>query len=222
MDPVELTCDVVLFDLDGTLVDSTPVVDRIWTDLARALGREPADVVGRFHGMQAGAAMLMVDPTLTPERVEELRAYVIAEELRDLEGVHAIPGAADLVAALPADAWAVVTSCPRDLALARLGAAGLPVPAVLVTADDVSAGKPDPAPFALGAHLAGVDPARSLAVEDAPAGITSAQGAGCQVLGILSTHDTLPVPAVRDLRAVRVVDASGPLRLAVTPAPSAI
>ncbi|MFY0408029.1 HAD-IA family hydrolase [Solicola sp. PLA-1-18] len=203
-DRTVIECDVVLFDLDGTLVDSTPVVDRIWSDLARRLGRRPEDVIGRFHGMQAGAALREVDPTLSDDEVDELRAWVIDEELRDLSGIRPIPGAPRLLEQLPVDAWGVVTSCPRGLALARLDAAALPVPAVMVTADDVADGKPHPAPFALGAALMGADPSRVLAVEDAPAGIASAQAAGCSVLGLLTTHRQLPIRAIDDLRHLRL------------------
>ena len=109
------------------------------------------------------------------------------------------PGAIDVLDRLPPDRVAIVTSGTVRLASARIAAAGLPRPAVVVTADDVEVGKPNPAPFLTGAALLGFPPERCLVVEDAPAGVTAAKAAGCPVVGVLTTHDALDAPTVTSL-----------------------
>jgi sugar-phosphatase len=203
----------LLIDLDGTLVDSTAAVARCWTRMADRLGLDPATIVGRYHGIPARSTLPLIDPTLSEAEVERLSNELLADEVRDTEGVVALPGAAALVAALPDRAWAIVTSCSPELALARLAAAELPVPPVLVTADDVRRGKPDPEPYLLGAERLGLVPADCLVLEDAPAGVESARAAGCPVLGVRTTHPELDAPTVPDLSAISVVVAADGLRL---------
>lgn len=200
-----LRADGLLLDLDGTLVDSTAVVDRQWGLVADRLGLARSDVVGRFHGMTAETTMRVIAPDLADEEICELVAELHAAEVDEADLVTALPGALTLLDTLPADRWAVVTSGPRVLAEARLKGAGLPAPARLVTADEVASGKPDPEPYLLGAAALGLTPARCVAVEDAPSGVHSARAAGCQLLGLRTTHAELEVPTVPDLTWVSVV-----------------
>jgi mannitol-1-/sugar-/sorbitol-6-phosphatase len=194
----------LLLDLDGTLVDSTAVVDRRWGLFADRLGLERSAVVGRFHGMPASDTLRRIAPQLSEREVEALAEEFHAAEIEDADLVEALPGAHALLHQLPPDRWAIVTSCPHALALARLEGAGLPVPRVLVTADGERPGKPDPAPYLFGAQSLGLAPADCLAVEDAPLGIRSATDAGCRLLGVRTTLAQLPVPSVADLTQIEV------------------
>jgi sugar-phosphatase len=198
------TADAVLFDLDGTLVDSTASVHRNWRRIATLLGRDGEDLVGQLQGIPGRQVLRIIEPGLSEERVRELDQALIDGEVADIADVVATKGAADLLSAVPDDRWAIVTSGPRRLALARLTAAGLAVPRTLITADDVVTGKPDPAPFRLAAARLGHRPARCLAIEDAPAGIASARAAGCRTLGVLTTYPRLDADTVPDLTAVSV------------------
>ena len=201
---MEFRVSGVLLDLDGTLVDSTAVVDKHWALVADHLGLERDEVVGRFHGMTADQTMRAIAPSLSEDDHVSLVSDLLAGELGDAGLVTALPGALELVQQLPEDAWAVVTSGPRELAAARLEGAGLPVPARMVTADDVVRGKPDPEPYRRGVEALGLEPGQCLAIEDAPPGVRSAVAAGCQVLGVRTTHPELEVPTVLDLSWVSV------------------
>ena len=188
MDPLaalaDLPFDAVVFDLDGTLVDSTPAVLRSWLTWAEAEGVDPARLTGS-HGIPAAQ---IVAGLLPPERVASAVARIDALEVLDTEGVVALPGAVETLSWLPQARTTIATSCTRVLAIARITAAGLSVPPGMVTADDVEVGKPDPAPYRLAAYRLGIEPSRCLVVEDAPAGITSAQAAGCSTLAVTTTH----------------------------------
>ncbi|MEF2976330.1 HAD-IA family hydrolase [Subtercola sp. YIM 133946] len=201
------TFDAVLFDLDGTLIDSTPAVLRSWRRLAQEYTFDPAEVQTN-HGQPARA---LLERLLAPELVPAAALRIEQLESADTGGVAATPGATELFASLPDPARAIVTSGTRLIATSRLAAAGFPLPAVFVTADDITRGKPDPEPYLLAATRLGVDPARCLVVEDAPAGIRSARAAGCSVLAVSGTAD----PA--ELDADLFVDALDRVRL--TPAP---
>ncbi|WP_432484687.1 HAD-IA family hydrolase [Kineococcus esterisolvens] len=183
----------VLFDMDGTLVDSTAAIARCWTTWATEHGIT-AEALVAAHGHGRPAAEIVRD--LVGARLAEQAAARITElEVADVDGVVQLPGVPQLLAAVPAGRWAVVTSCSRPLADARRHAAGLPEPAVLVTYDDVTRGKPDPECFVLGARRLGVDPADCLVVEDAPAGLAAARAAGCATLAVRTTHPTGPLEA---------------------------
>jgi sugar-phosphatase len=214
------TFAAVLFDMDGTLIDSTPAVARSWRRWAAEEGLDPARL-GGLHGVPAAAIVEL----LLAERDAVARAASLerinAIELEDLDGIVVLPGAEAALTALAAlDAGeravsAIATSCTRPLALARIGATGLPAPGVVVTADDVERGKPDPAPYRLAAQRLGADPARCLVVEDAPAGLASGRAAGCATLAVATTHtvgalrEAGPDAVVRDLGGVRLVPAGG-------------
>jgi mannitol-1-/sugar-/sorbitol-6-phosphatase len=184
----------VLFDMDGTLIDSTPVVVRSWVTWALERGIDPKRLEGH-HGVPAA----QIVRGLVPEAdVESAIARINALEIADVDDITVLPGAAEAVAALPEGRRAIVTSCTRPLAAARIEAAGLLAPSVVVTADDVPTGKPDPAPYLLGARRLGVDPADCLVVEDAPSGLVSARTAGAATLAVTTTTpaDQLDADAV--------------------------
>lgn len=182
---VTLTCQAVLFDLDGVLVDSTPAVARVWTRWAVAHGIDPQRTIAHAHGRRSIETVRALAPELNAEE-ENLRVEQM--EIEDKEGVTALPGAAPLLTTLPQNRFAIVTSATRPLARARIGYAGLPLPERLVTADDVTGGKPSPEPYLKGAALLGFAPQDCIVVEDAPAGISSARTAGMRVIAIPTTY----------------------------------
>lgn len=181
----QLACDAVLFDLDGVLIDSTTCIARHWAAWAGRHGLDVSAVMQVAHGLRTIETMRLVAPHLNVEK--EAEQYT-AGEIADTDGVVAIEGALHLLSTLPSDAWAVVTSGSAELAAARMRRADLPVPATLVTADDVQRGKPAPDPYLLGSTRLGVAPERCVAVEDAPAGIEAARAAGMRVIGVAATH----------------------------------
>jgi sugar-phosphatase len=179
------SCAAILFDLDGVLVDSTRAVDREWRDWALRKGIDGDAVMAIAHGVRTLEVIQRVAPHLDAEAEAEA---IENHEAGDQAGVLVMPGAADLVHSIPLGRWGVVTSGSRLLASARLRFCGLPVPRVLVTADDVAHGKPHPEPYLKGAQGLGFDPAECLVIEDAPAGIQAARSAGAKVIGITSTY----------------------------------
>lgn len=207
--------DAILFDLDGTLVDSTGSVERSWRQLADQIGRPWAEVQPHIHGVPVKQVMALLEPEMSPERVEELRLFMVDSESTDTVGVVAQPGAHEVLATLPPERVAIVTSGGVRLSSSRIAAAGLSRPAVVVTADDVAVGKPDPAPYLMGAELLGFPPERCLVVEDAPAGVLSARAAGCPVIGVLTTHSALDAPSVRTLDEVRFTPIDGGIEVSI-------
>jgi sugar-phosphatase len=181
----EFNCSAILFDLDGVLVDSTRSVDRFWRWWAGENGVDPENAVNVAHGRRTVETVRILKPELNAE-VEAVKLEKI--EAHRTDGVTVMPGAADLVGSLPRDRWCVVTSGTKYLATRRLAAGNLPVPDILVTADDVQNGKPDPEPYLKGAQLLGIDALQGLVVEDAPAGIRAAHAAGMKVIGLASTY----------------------------------
>jgi sugar-phosphatase len=175
----------ICFDMDGTLVDSTAVVERNWRRFADRHGLDAESFLGQVHGIRSSDAIAVVAPWLDA-RAEADR--LDAEEADDVDGLRPVPGAGELLAALPDDAWAVVTSAGRLLAEARLAAAGLPLSRVLVCSEDTSAGKPDPDGYLTAARLLGAAPADCLVVEDVPAGVAAGRAAGMLVVGITTNH----------------------------------
>jgi sugar-phosphatase len=173
----------VLSDLDGVLVESRASVLRAWGAWSRRLGLDPALLDEVMYGRPARDIVARFAPSLD---VEEATASIEAEEIAQAGDVRALPGAADLLAS--AARIAIVTSCTPALAAARLAAAGLRPPPVLVTADHVARGKPAPDAYALAAAELGVDPADCVVLEDAPAGVQAGLAAGATVIGLLTTH----------------------------------
>jgi sugar-phosphatase len=176
----------LLFDMDGTIINSIAAAERVWIAWAERHGLDVAAFMPTMHGVRGidtitRLALPGVDPAAEAEAI-------LLAELEDVDGVVAIEGAAVFLAALPADRWAIVTSSPRRLALRRLAAAGLPVPAVLVTAEDVERGKPAPDCFLLAAERLGQRIEDCLIFEDAPAGIQAAEAAGAAVAVVTVTH----------------------------------
>lgn len=206
-----------LFDMDGTLVNSIPVVERIWLEWAQAHGLDGQALLRQVHGIRVVDVVKMLNmPHLDPVAVSQA---FLAEEMRDFTGIRAIAGAKDFIASLPSERWTIVTSAPRELAEARLAAAGLPVPETIVTAEDVTAGKPDPSGYRLGAQRLGFDAADCLVFEDAPAGIAAGKAADSHVVVISETHDH-PVNGghvdFRDYMPLGIMqDGDGRLRLSV-------
>ena len=178
-----LVFDAVLFDMDGTLIDSTPSVERSWVTWALEHGVDP-NVLHGNHGVPAAQIVAKVLPA---ERVAAAVARITELEVADVTGIVVLPGAAEALRALPAGRCAIVTSCTRPLAQARIAASGLSAPGVVVTADDVVSGKPDPEPYRLGAQRLGFDPARCLVVEDAPSGLLAGRLAGAATLAVTTT-----------------------------------
>ncbi len=215
---IELTCDAILFDLDGVLIDSSACIARNWAVWAAPHGIAVDAIMRVAHGVRSIETIRAVAPHLDAQAEAD---RLTALEVADTDGVVAMPGAHALLASLPDGAWTIVTSGGRDLAAARLAAVGLPIPAQIVTADDVTQGKPAPEPYLLGAQRLGIAPERCLVVEDAPAGIEAGRSAGIRVLGIASTHDRADVlargvtAAVDRLADLRVVETAGPYRLMV-------
>lgn len=179
----ELEFDAVIFDMDGTLIDSTPAVVRAWTTWAAEHGVTVEQLAGH-HGMPSARVVR----TLLPDHQHESAIERInALEIDDVHDIVVLPGAVDALEALSSARNAIATSCTMPLAKARIAAADLVAPTVLVTADQVEHGKPAPDPFLLAAERLGVAPERCLVVEDAPAGLTAAEAAGCYRLAVITT-----------------------------------
>ena len=201
------TFAAVLFDMDGTLIDSIPTVIRSWVRWAQEEGVDPHDLAG-FHGVPARG---VISALLPADRVDSAFERIEAIEVADTEGITVLPGTLEALAVLSVDVelCAIATSCTRPLADARLVATALPAPRVVVTASDVAQGKPHPDPFLLAAARLGVDPTDCLVVEDAPGGLEAARAAGCSTLALTTTTD----PA--DLVADAVVGTLGDVRFSV-------
>jgi sugar-phosphatase len=209
-------CAAILFDLDGVLVDSTRSVERQWRAWAREQGIDGDRVMAIAHGVRTIEVIRAVAPQLDAEtEVRKLES----REAQDRDGVVAMPGAVELVRAIPEGRWCVVTSGTRLLASTRLRLFGIPVPKVMVTADDVANGKPHPAPYLKGAELLGMNPAECLVIEDAPAGIQSAHAAGMKVIGLASTYTASALreadAVVEKLTQIRVGVGEGELAISV-------
>ena len=181
-------CRAILFDLDGVLADSTAVVGRQWRIWAVESGVDPDELLRVAHGRRTIEVVTMFRPDLTEAAAANEVRKIEEREAADIGGVRVIPGAIRFLQSLPRERWAVVTSGTRFLATSRLRHCGLPEPAVLVSADEVTNGKPHPEPYLLGAAGLGVDPTGCLVFEDAPAGIEAAHAAGMKAIAMTTTY----------------------------------
>lgn len=189
-------CSAILFDLDGVLVDSTRSVSRQWRRWAGENNISPEKVLKIAHGVRTIEVVRLLTPHLNAEaEVNKIEQ----READDTDGVVVMPGAAELIQSVPAGRWGVVTSGTHRLATSRLRLAKLPLPRVLVSAEDVGKGKPDPEPYLNGAKLLRMNPAECLVIEDAPAGIVAAHAGGMKVIALTSTY---PAPELGEADAV--------------------
>lgn len=185
-------CKGFLFDLDGTLVDSLPAVERAWINWAERFDISPQEVLGFIHGKQAITSLRHFMAGASEEEIQQEFYRLEKIEAADTDGVIALPGAVELLthlneAGIP---WAIVTSGSVPVAAARRLAGGLPEPEVFVTAERVARGKPEPDAYLLGAQLLGLEPEECVVVEDAPAGVLSGLAAGCHVIAVNAPQDT--------------------------------
>lgn len=212
-----LSARAALLDMDGTLVDSTAVVERLWLAWAEPHGIDPETVLRTVHGRQGHQSMAI----MLPERDHAVNLrendVMLANEAGDVDGVIEIPGARELLNALLPYPHAIVTSANLALMTARMGAAGLTVPALHVTAEDVSASKPDPEGFLRAAKMLGIGPSECIVFEDSGAGIQAGLAAGMRVVGVgphAAAHQ--PTVLVRDLSQVSVSAAADGFELTIS------
>jgi sugar-phosphatase len=213
----EWSGQAIIFDLDGVLIDANSVYERHWQAWAERNRVPFADILAVHHGRPAAQTVEIVAPHLDPQReAAEYNRTLLTDT--DLSGVLAFPGVAELLRSLPADRWAIATSAPQPVAMARLGHLALLHPNVLVTTDDVARGKPEPDPYLLAARGLGYPPQQCLVVEDAPAGIKAAAAAGAFVLAVTTTHTPEQLDGANGLASrladIAVVADGGGLRVA--------
>lgn len=190
-----------LFDMDGTLVDSTAVVESLWTDFATAHGLLPEGVLAFAHGRQTVETISAFLPEASRNEIEELAAAFTAAELSRTDEVVEVPGAHSFLTALAElhAPYALVTSAPARLARSRMHAAGLPLPPVTVTKEDVRNSKPHPEGYLLAASLLDIDPQDAIVFEDSPAGIEAGKRSGATVIAI-GSHPADRHPHLHDFR----------------------
>jgi sugar-phosphatase len=208
----------ILFDMDGVLISSIGSVVRCWRRWAEIYDVPNAEIFEVPHGMRAVDIVRMLRPDIDPE--EGLR--VIEDmELEDMADLTVLPGVKALLESIPPERWLIVTSATRRLLLGRLAAAGLPIPARIISGDMVERGKPDPEPYRRGAELLGVRPEECVVVEDAPSGVGAGVAAGCRVLGVLGTHSLEELQGaewvVQSLEGLAVTAKADGLELRFTP-----
>jgi len=206
-------CDAVLFDMDGTLVDSRIACENLVRSWAARRGLDAEVISASAQGRTNKDIVREFTPHLP---VHEEARWLNEEELRYREGNVAVQGALEIVSVLPDGSWALVTSASRRVAEMRLECAGLPTPAVLISSDDVRLGKPDPEGYLMAAERLGVAPAHCLVIEDTPAGLEAARSAGMDVVGITTTFPAVELNAttcIADFTCPQVGTASGKLRL---------
>ncbi len=182
---LSLNCQAVLFDLDGTLVESTFFIERLWQDWGMQHGVIPQRMSEVMHGRPAVEIINIVAPHVSVK--DEIYALE-TNEISRMDGMRTYAGAKELLSSLPPKQWAIVTSGSLRVATARLNYAKLPKPDVFITADDIKAGKPAPDAYLLAAKRLRVHPADCVVVEDAPTGIQAGKSAGMKVIGIASSH----------------------------------
>jgi mannitol-1-/sugar-/sorbitol-6-phosphatase len=185
MEARELRCRSILFDLDGVLVDSAERVEKTWREWAARHQLDAELVISAAHGRRAVETVALVAPDLDADA--ELRALETSEATNS-DGIYEIPGARDLLEQMPPRRWAIVTSGIRAVAEFRIRHTRLPPPAVMICADEISRGKPDPEGYLAAAEQLGVSPADCVVIEDAPPGIEAAKAAGMRAIAIATTY----------------------------------
>jgi sugar-phosphatase len=208
-----IECRAILFDMDGTLVDSTAVVERVWARFADRFDLDLATILATSHGRRMQDSIVRFGPEGVD--VAAVAADLSEFEFATTEGVVAVGGAAEFVASLPADRIALVTSAGRELATMRMESVGVPLPAVLVCSEDVERGKPHPDPYLAAAAALGVDPADAVVFEDADAGIESGLAAGMRVVvvGEAAGEIAAGLPRIHDYSAITAAVHDGVLTL---------
>ena len=220
--PVLVRCQGILFDMDGILISSIGSVERSWTKWAEMRGVDPVHACKIAHGRRSIETVAELRPDLDPESENKVIENL---EIEDKEGVTVLPSVLALLAALPKDRWTVVTSATERLARMRLAEAGIPVPVRLVTADDVTQGKPDPAPYLAGAALLGLPPEDCVVFEDAESGALAGRAAGCTVIATTFSHQAESLGAahylIKDVTGVTVRNLAGEQGIVLTFSPIA-
>jgi mannitol-1-/sugar-/sorbitol-6-phosphatase len=191
----------ILFDLDGTLINSIAAVDRAWARWAEAYGLDPEYVTERIHGRRAVDSIAVLAPDVDQEKAFEL---IETLEATDTEGVYALSGANQFLEALGDIPWGIVTSGSLPIAVPRLKAGGIEPPLVFITAEQVTNGKPHPDPFLEGANQLGIPPKDIIAFEDTLAGVHSAHAAGMKVIALSEEAAQAADGAIPDYRSVRI------------------
>jgi len=218
--PVTVVCKGILFDMDGILISSLGSVERSWSTWARSRDIDPALAIRTAHGCRAIETIRKLRPDLDDEA--ELK-YIEDLEVGDNDGLAVLPGVPELLAALPAHRWTVVTSATERLARIRLAAGGISVPESIVTADFVTNGKPHPEPYLRGAEILGFPASDCVVFEDSGSGTKAGRAAGCMVIGTTFSHTIEELAAahylVTDLTgiAVEVLPGDEGLALHFTP-----
>jgi sugar-phosphatase len=213
-----VSAQALLFDLDGVLINSIPAVERVWSRWAEERGFDVQEVLHRAHGRPSIETLRY----LLPEADHDAENRLVEQaEIADVADIVPLPGVTALLAALPPDRWAIVTSCTRPLAEVRIRAAGLPTPGLFITSNDITRGKPDPEPYQKGAMGLGFAPDECIVVEDALAGIASGRNAGARVIAFTTTASIADLVAakpdwiLRDCSAIRLDAMDRELRLAL-------
>jgi sugar-phosphatase len=215
---VKVSTQALLFDMDGVLINSIPAVERVWSRWAAERGFNVHEVLRHAHGRPSIATLR----DLLPNADHEAENRIIEQaEIDDVDGIVPLPGVKELLAALPHDRWAIVTSCTRPLAEVRIRAAGLPTPDLFITANEITHGKPHGEPYQKGAAGLGFAPEQCIVVEDALAGIASGKNAGARVIAFTTTAsiDDLVVARadwlLKDCSAIQLEGSKPELQLAL-------
>jgi sugar-phosphatase len=216
--PILIRCQGILFDMDGILISSLGSVERSWTKWAEMRGIDPESSLKTAHGRRAIETVALLRPDLDSQAelkiIEDL-------EIADNDGLRALPGVCDLLRSLPSDRWTVVTSATEKLARARLADGGIPVPKRLVTADQVTRGKPHPEPFIAGAALLGFKPEDCMVFEDSSSGAIAGRAAGCTVIATTFSHSVESLAAahylIKDLTEVTATQDEAGILLSFVP-----
>lgn len=207
----------LLFDLDGTLIDSNAAVDRSWMEWCRRNNIDFALASKVYHGRPAGDTIKEFLSNLSEEKVEQEILWLQHQESTDVADVVPLPGSIEFLQTLDSHniPWAIVTSGTLPVATARIKASGIPKPAVLITPERVTKGKPDPEPYQLGASELGLSVEECIVFEDAHAGLNAGNAAGCKTVAVLSQFeaDSLPkadayIRSAEDIELKKESDAS--------------